>query len=670
MRRNWRLLVAGLLVACTSVPNTPTPIAVPTNVPTLIAEPTVSPAPSGSATTSPSPTPGPSATPSTSPSPVVRRPPFAPYVQRVCLRRYPEHWSVARVWNEAALRAIRDQSPAPTIHARNLFHLSVAMWDAWAAFEPDADGHAFTEKLSVDGDLAAEREATIAFAAYFVLQERYLVSETGDDYAGDALGALCYQVTAGYPGRFSPITYGRRIAAAVLSSARTDGAHRPSDEIGYEAVNEPLEIWKSGTTMVDPNRWQPIGFKGGRQTDQSGRPVGGSSTSAQAFVGPMWGYVRPFGLAADANGLLIDPGPPPRLGDPATDDEYKAAAVEVLEFSSQIDPADGVKLDTGPGSLGSNPLGTNDGRGHDLNPFTGRSYEPNAALRADYQRAMAEYWADGPRSETPPGHWNVIANSVSDAAQLERRIGGVGDVVDAQEWDVKLYLAINGALHDAAVAAWGLKGHYDSARPISMIRYMAGRGQSSDRGLPSFDEQGLPLSDGLVEIITNESARPGERHAGLAGHVGEIAVRGWRGFPADPARQTSGVGWILGIDWVPYQRATFVTPAFAGYVSGHSTFSRAAAEVLAAFTGSDFFPGGVYEWRTSQGDLIHELGPTSDVALQWATYFDAADAAGLSRLYMGIHISADDLAGRRVGAECGLAAWTSALAHFDGSAGP
>jgi hypothetical protein len=119
---------------------------------------------------------------------------------------------------------------------------------------------------------------------------------------------------------------------------------------------------------------------------------------------------------------------------------------------------------------------------------------------------------------------------------------------------------------------------------------------------------------------------------------------------------------------VPYQLPTFVTPAFAGYVSGHSTFSRAAAEVLTAFTGSSYFPGGLYEMPVPRGTLKIEQGPSRDLTLQWATYFDAADAAGTSRLWMGIHVPADDFAGRRVGAQCGKAAWERARRHFEGTA--
>jgi len=240
--------------------------------------------------------------------------------------------------------------------------------------------------------------------------------------------------------------------------------------------------------------------------------------------------------------------------------------------------------------------------------------------------------------------------------------------VDRLEWDVKLYFALNGAVHDAAVAAWGAKGYYDTARPISMIRYMGGRGQSSDPDGPSYDPEGLPLVPGLVEVITEQTTASGERHEALAGHEGEIAVYAWAGNPEDREHETGGVAWILATEWVPYQLPTFVTPAFAAYVSGHSTFSRAAAEVLTAMTGSEYFPGGLSEWTIPAGSLHVEYGPTQDVTLQWATYYDAADQAGVSRLYGGIHISADDSAGREIGSACGKAAWQEAQRYFEGTA--
>ena len=201
-----------------------------------------------------------------------------------------------------------------------------------------------------------------------------------------------------------------------------------------------------------------------------------------------------------------------------------------------------------------------------------------------------------------------------------------------------------------------------------MIRYMAGLGQSSDPALPSYDREGLPLVPGLVELITKETTASGRRHAALAGHVGQIAIRAWAGNPADPKTQDAGVKWILAAAWVPYQLPTFVTPSFPGYISGHSTFSRAAAEVMTGFTGSEFFPGGVSGYTIKAGSLRTEAGPTSDIKLEWATYYDAADQAGQSRLLGGIHIQADDFTGRVVGSECGKDAWARAQQFYAGGA--
>src|SRR5262249_4253095 len=182
-----------------------------------------------------------------------------------------------------------------------------------------------------------------------------------------------------------------------------------------------------------------------------------------------------------------------------------------------------------------------------------------------------------------------------------------------------------------------------------------------------YDPSGLPLVPGLIEVITPESSAPGERHEALAAYVGEVAIIAWPGAPSSPSTQYSGVRWIRAKSWVPYQKSTFVTPAFPGYTSGHSTFSRAAAEVLAAFTGSPYFPGGLGEFVVSPGRLTFESGPTTEVRLQWATYYDASDQAGQSRLWGGIHISADDFTGRLTGSQLGVAAWAKAQRYFAGS---
>ncbi len=557
---------------------------------------------------------------------------------------------MARRWDEALLDAVRRALPAPTIHARNLFHTSAAMWDAWAVYDARASGYFVIEKHTAS-DVTAARAEAISYAAYRVLTARYIKSVGADQSLSefdDLMDALCFPIDATTTVGDSPAAVGNRIAAAVLAYGLTDGSNQAGGyaDPDYRPVNPPLVVVKPGATMSDPNRWQPLQLE--HMISQNGIPV---VNGVQQFVGPQWGGVKAFALPGRGGDRLpLDPGPPPRLGDPATDQAFKDEAVEVIRDSSTLDPAADIEIEISPGARGNNTLGTNDGHGRSVNPFTGQPYAADIVNQGDFGRALAEFWADGPNSETPPGHWNVIANSVSDKLAPDGlRVAGQGPTIDRLQWDVKLYLALNGAVHDAAIAAWGAKGYYDSVRPISMIRYMGGLGQSSDPALPAYNRAGLPLVPGLVEV-----------------HDGQVVVRSWAGSPTDPKTQIGGVRWIRAVDWVPYQAPTFVTPSFAGYFSGHSTFSRAAAEVLAGFTGSEYFSGGLDGWTVKAGSLKFEAGPTRDVPLEWATYFDAADSAGISRLYGGIHIASDDLTGRKAGAECGQAAWALAQRYYAG----
>ena len=575
-------------------------------------------------------------------------------------------WSVARRWDEALLDAIRRSLPNPPVHARNLFHVSVAMWDAWAAYDSNATGYIFTEKPSTS-DVAAARGTAISYAAYRVLNARFIKAVGADKSLSefdDLMDSLCLPLAVTGTDGNSPAAVGNRIAKVVLDRAIVDGSNEQNGYVDpeYAPVNPPLVVAQAGITLSDPNRWQPLQIE--HMVSQNGVQV---TNGVQQAVGPHWGHVSGFGIPAGGPaGTPFDPGPPPRFGDSATDAAYRAQAVEVIRDSSLLDSASGATIDVSPGARGANALGSNDGRGRTANPATGTAYAPDVVRQADFYRAIAEFWADGPNSETPPGHWNVIANSVSDQLAPDLRIGGSGPALDRLQWDVKLYFALNGAVHDAAIAAWGLKGRYDGIRPISMIRYLASLGQSSDPTGPAYNKEGLPLIPGLIALVTKDQTAAGGPMAALAGHEGEIAVRAWPGTPADPKTQTSPVRWILGTAWVPYQLQTFVTPSFQGYISGHSTFSRAAAEVLVSITGSEYFPGGLASWTVAKGSFKFEAGPSADVPLQWSTYYDAADQAGQSRLYGGIHVLADDFAGRIVGSTCGKDAWSLALRYYAG----
>ena len=570
--------------------------------------------------------------------------------------------SVARRWDDALLDAIRRALPNPPVHARNLFHLSVAMWDAWAAYDVTASGYVFKDKLQVGPcDVRAARNEAISYAAYRVLSARF-VKAVGADKSlsqfADLMDELSYPTAMTDTEGDAPAAVGNRIAKAVLAYGLSDGSNEANGYAApdYKPVNPPLIVALPQITLVDPNRWQPLQIE--YLVSQNGIVL---PSGVQTAVGPHWGHVTSFAIPpGGASGVPFDPGAPPRLGDASTDALFKTQAVEVIRDSSLLDASSDTMLDISPAVIGANALGSNSGRGYTTNPVTGKAYAPETVRAGDFYRAMVEFWADGPNSETPPGHWNVLANAVSDELAPNLRIGGTGPVVDRLQWDVKLYLALNGAVHDAAIAAWGLKGRYDGNRPISVIRYMASRGQSTDPSLPAYNKEGLPLVPGLIELITKDKTETGGTMQTLVGNEGKIAVRAWR------QGITPHVDWILGTTWMPYQLPTFVTPSFQGYISGHSTFSRAAAEVMTAITGSEYFPGGLSESTLKAGSFRIEPGPTADVTLEWATYYDAADQAGQSRLFGGIHVQADDFTGRVVGSTCGKDAWAAAQRYYAG----
>lgn len=607
---------------------------------------------------------------------------------------FGEH-SVARQWNELMISAIRRDLARPTVHARNLFHVSLAMYDAWTSFDPTADSF-LTHEHSAAVDVEAARAEAVSFAAYRVLKSRFATSPG----AAISLPSFDARMTAlGYDKDFtstvgnSPAALGNRIAQAVLAFGLADHSNEAGGyaNLHYAPINPPLVPLLAGNpNIVDPNRWQPLALN--FFVDQGGNVIIGGYPAA---LTPEWGQVTPFSLSPDDLTIYHrdnfdwfvyhDPGPPPMIGG-VGDEYYKWGHEQVALWSGHLDPSDGVLWDISPASRGNSPLpdpadyatyydqinGGDTGSGYAVNPVTGKPYSPQVVPRGDFARALAEFWADGPTSETPPGHWFSLLNYVSDHPLFEKRFEGVGPIIGDLEWDVKSYLAMGGALHDVAIAVWGAKGWYDSVRPISAIRYMADRGQSTDSNLSSYDPNGIHLYPGNIELITAQSSAPGERHAHLAGHEGEIAIRAWRGpnFIANPATDVAGVGWILAANWWPYQRPTFVSPPFPGYTSGHSAYSRAGAEVMTLLTGSSYFPGGLGEFVCPQNQyLVFEEGPSVTIKLQWASYYDAADQSAMSRIWGGIHPGQDDLPSRQIGSVIGVDAYHFAKRLFSGQAG-
>ena len=180
--------------------------------------------------------------------------------------------------------------------------------------------------------------------------------------------------------------------------------------------------------------------------------------------------------------------------------------------------------------------------------------------------------------------------------------------------DVKMFFALSNAMLDAGIAAWDAKRAFDSVRPITAIRVLY-KGQT---------------------------------------------IRAWGG----PGKGTVEMD---GSHWLPYQPPTRPTPPFPEFVSGHSTYSAAAAEILLLATGSDRF-GNSETIAPGSSRFEPKLTPAEPVTLRWSTFTEAADEAGLSRRYGGIHFKAADLAGRIAGRVVAFEAWKKASAYFDGTA--
>ncbi|MEX0701632.1 MAG: vanadium-dependent haloperoxidase [Planctomycetales bacterium] len=238
----------------------------------------------------------------------------------------------------------------------------------------------------------------------------------------------------------------------------------------------------------------------------------------------------------------------------------------------------------------------------------------NADLTLE-RKAIVEFMRDGPRSTGQSGHWLRFAQDVSrrDRHDLDR--------------DVKLFFCVANVVHDAFIASWDAKRHYDSGRPYWWVRWQY----------------------------------PGR------------TVRGWAG----PGK---GVAEIPAEQWRPYSPAVFVTPPFPGYTSGHATASGGAARILERFTGSDRF-GAVAirkvgeltedEFTTAQiqaidGEPAADVPESRAVRLELPTFTATAAMAAVSRLWGGYHIRTDNDAGLELGRKVADHSWLIYRAYFEG----
>jgi len=607
--------------------------------------------------------------------------------------------TLARRWIDTTLKAIPHDEPRPTVHARNLFHLSAIMWDVWVTYHPEESlkPYLFKENLAFKPQNNMESlKKTLSFAAYHFLIQRYSFDfsfHKPTDWEAMRPFFDNMLVESGYDlddTSSAEAILGQKIADLYINYGYEDGA-REKDNYkngNYSSKNGLiLPALKGAGDLRDPNHWQAIGLRS-KVDENTGQT---SFKYSRIFLGAEWGHVKPFSLDENDYDLktrddgefkvYFDPGPPPQIGSPS-EDKYLWNFEMVAIWSSHLDPTTSKLWDISPINMGnSDPPtdpdnfdhyynyydGGDDADGHDFNPVTGNPFKRQIVPLADYARAAAEYWADGADSETPAGHWFRIMNQVFDHPDFERKLKGHGEELDPLEWDILSYFTMGGAIHDAAIAAWSVKGYYDYVRPISALRYLASKGQRCDPGLPGYNPDGIQLHPGYIEVITEQSSREGQRHHHLKGHVGSIAFYAWKGPDSieNEDYDIAAVGWILGEKWWPYQKPDFITPPFAGYVSGHSVISRTGATILHKLTGSEYFPNGLFGYYCPKGScFVFENGPSQDVTLQWTSYYDASDQAALSRIWGGIHPPVDDLPGREIGVKVGKKAFEHAKSFW------
>lgn len=609
--------------------------------------------------------------------------------------------SVAHQWTEKILFSITNDFARPPVHARNLHHLSVVMHDAFAAYQEgsktillDNEWHGFytpfygVEIPNTPAGIVDAQEEAISFAAYRLLLWRfqnapgvatiyaaleekmlllgYDISITSVDYVNDGPAAL-----------------GNYIAQQMIAYGLQDGSNESNNFASqyYTDGNPFLYPAQPGNpTMVNPNRFQRLSIE--NAVDQAGNPINGTPP----HLAPEWGNVNTFSMKIEDSDVIErdggfyrvyhNPGPPVYLDtnvQTGFEDFFKWNFLLVSAWQSHLDTTDNVMWDISPASGGNIPFeslpdtwadyltfydffnGGDPGTGYALNPITGLPYEPQLVRRGDYARVLAEFWADGLDSETPPGHWFNIYNEISQHPLFVKQWKGEGPVLSDLEYDIKAYVLLGGSLHDAAIGAWGIKGCYDYVRPISAIRYLGDKGQSSDPLLPNYHPSGVPIIPGYVELVMPGDPLVGDNDE----HLHKIKLYTWRGheFIDDSETDMAGVGWILSENFWTYQKPSFVTPPFAGYISGHSTFSRTAATVMHFMTGTPYFPGGMSNFVAEQNEFLDfEQGPSQTVVLQWATYYDASDQCSLSRIWGGIHPPMDDIPGRKIGHQIGTGA--------------
>ena len=282
----------------------------------------------------------------------------------VCVRSQELSPNVVIQWNQAALQGVRDSKLGPPMVARALAIVHTCIYDAWAAYDARALGTQSGSSLRQPRQerTEANKNEAISFAAYRAAVDLF----PGDDAKvfRPLMEQLGYNPDDQSVDIHSPSGTGNVACDAVLQFRHHDGSNQLGDQgpsgvaysdyTDYTPANNPSALPSDPALVLDPNRWQPLQY-----FDATGTWI------TQSFVGAQWFRVVPFAL---------------RSGD-----EFR----DVLALF-------------GPATYGSSG-------------FVRQAEElvTMSAKLNDREKMIAEYFADGPHSELPPGHWDLFAQFVS-----------------------------------------------------------------------------------------------------------------------------------------------------------------------------------------------------------------------------------------------------------------
>lgn len=448
---------------------------------------------------------------------------------------------LALQWNQLTLDAIKITNTPPPMSARALAMVHTAMYDAWSVYNKCAFSTTTSRyiKRYDENCSESEMEKTFSYAAFRVLTHLFWLALPAENrnMFRDLMIQCDYNPDDCSINNTTAQGIGNLVARLIIDE-------RNGDEANQNGILFHYIQWADFTGYKPVNPPEPAVAKDINHWQPLlvyGRE--------QHFLVPHWPLVKPFALQFAKQ---FRPDPPFNTKDSLAD--FKKQALEILCISENL---------------------------------------------SDKEKAISEYWDDGPNTYTPPGHWCEIAQFI-----CEKEKYGNKDCI-------KLFFALTNAMLDASIACWECKRRYDSVRPITAIHEL---------------------------------------------YRGRI-IKAWGG-------PFKGTVEMNGKDWMPYQHADFLTPPFPEHVSGHSTFSKAAAHIINAYTKKESF-AGCFVVKKGSSQIEPGKTPSVDIKLEWPTLTAAAEEAGISRLYGGIHFKRANELGQKLGSSVGKCAWEKALVYFN-----